>query len=52
VGVIRRNDVRLAARSGTRPVHGGSEAGSGKATDDTDYSNVPGGPTPHMLRKK
>jgi hypothetical protein len=28
-------------------MHGGSEAGNGKATDDTDYSNVPGGPMPH-----
>ena len=32
-------------------MHGRSEAGNGKATDDTDYSNVPGGPTPHMRRK-
>ena len=36
VGVIHRNDVRLDARSGTRAMHGGSEAGNGKATDDTD----------------
>jgi hypothetical protein len=49
--VSYRNDVRLDARSGTRAVHGGSETGNGKATDDTDYSNVPGGPTPHALRK-
>jgi hypothetical protein len=51
VGVDHRNYVRPDARSGTRAVHGGSEAGNGKATDDTDYSNVPGGPTPHSLRK-
>jgi hypothetical protein len=27
--------------------HGGSKADNGKATDDTNYSNVPGGPTAH-----
>jgi hypothetical protein len=51
VGVSHRNDVRLDATSGTRAMHGGSEAGNGKATDDTDYSNVPGGPMPHTLRE-
>jgi hypothetical protein len=51
VGVSHRNDVRLDARSGTRAVHGGGEAGNGKATYDADYSNVPGGPAPHTLRK-
>ena len=39
------------ARSGTRAVRGGIKANNGKATDDTDFSNVPGGPTPHTLRK-
>ena len=48
-GCDHRNNVRLDARSGT--VHGGGEANNGKATNDTDYSNVPGGPTPHTLRK-
>ena len=45
------NDDRLDARSGTRAVHRGSEAGNGKATDDTDDSNVPHCRTPHTLRK-
>ena len=51
MGVSHRNDVSLDARSDTRAVHGGSEAGNGQATDDTDYSNVPHCPTPHTLRK-
>jgi hypothetical protein len=51
VGVIYRNDVRLGAQSSTSPSHGGSKTRNRKATDDADYSNVPGGPTAHSLRK-
>ena len=30
---------------------GGSKAKNGEATDDTGYSDVPGGPAAHPLRK-
>jgi hypothetical protein len=51
MGVVHRNDVNLGAKSNTSAGHGGSKANNNEATDDTDYSNVPGGPTPHTLRK-
>ena len=51
MGVIYRNDINLGAQSRPSAGNGGSKAHSGEATDDTDYSNVPGGPTPHPLRK-
>ena len=41
---IYRNDRTSAA------THGGREPGHSEATDDTDYSNVLGGPTAHPLR--
>jgi hypothetical protein len=49
--VIYRNDVNLGAESGTSASHGCSKANNRKATDDTDYSSVPGGPTAYPLRK-
>ena len=45
VGVIYRDDVDLGAQSRTSASHGGREAENGEATDDTNYSNVLGGPT-------
>jgi hypothetical protein len=51
VGVIYRNDVNLGAQSSTSASHGGSKTANRKASDDADYSNVPGGPTAHPLRK-
>ena len=47
---IYRNDVRLGAKGRTSAAHGGREPGHSEATDDTDYSNVLGGPTAHTLR--
>jgi hypothetical protein len=44
VGVIYRNDVNLGAESGTSASHGCSKTNNRKATDDADYSSVPGGP--------
>jgi len=44
---IYRNDVRLGAKGRTSAAHGGREPGHSEATDDTDYSNVLGGPTAH-----
>jgi len=49
MSVVDRNDVHLGAKSGTSAGHGGSKANNGDATDDTDYNNVPGGPTAHTL---
>jgi hypothetical protein len=51
VGVIYRNDVNLVAKSGTSASHGCSKTNNRKATDDANYSSVPGGPTAHPLRK-
>ena len=51
VGMIYRDDVDLGAQSRTSASHGGSEAENGEATDDTNYSNVPGSPAAHPLRK-
>jgi hypothetical protein len=51
VGVIYRDDVDLGAQSRTSASHGGSKAKNGEATDDTNYSHVPGGPAAHPLRK-
>jgi hypothetical protein len=51
VGVIYRDDVDLGAQSRTSATHSDSKAKNGEATDDTDYSNVPRGPTAHPLRK-
>ena len=47
MGVVYRDDVDLGAQSRISACHGGSKADNGKATDDTNYSNVPGGPTAH-----
>jgi hypothetical protein len=44
VGVIHQNDFRLGANGGTRAVDGGSQACEGKATGDTDYNKIFGGP--------
>ena len=52
MGALYRNEIGLGVKSRTSASHDGSEAGNGKATDDTDYSNVPGGPTARTLRKK
>jgi hypothetical protein len=51
VDVIYGNDVNLGAQSSTSPSHRGSKASNRKATDDANYSSVPGGPTAHPLRK-
>jgi hypothetical protein len=51
VGVIYRDDVDLGAQSRTSATHSDSKAKNGEATDDTNYSNVPGGPAAHPLRK-
>jgi hypothetical protein len=48
--VVHRNDVNLGAKSSTSAGHGGSKANNDEATDDTDYSNVPGCPTTDTLR--
>ena len=51
MGVIYRNDINLGAQSRPSAGNGGSKSNSGEATDDTDYSNVSGGPKTHPLRK-
>jgi hypothetical protein len=50
VGAIYRNDASLGAKGGTSAAHGGSEAGNGEATDDTNYTNVLGCPTAYTQR--
>jgi hypothetical protein len=48
--VIYRNNFQLDARGGTRAMDSGGQSCNGKATDDTDGSDVPSCPAAHPQR--